>query len=122
MALVLAPASLTIEEGQSGSLTATLTASGAGVPGVAVSFQSSAPGVATVTQTALTNAAGQAQATVQGVAAGSAQIEASSQGASDTSAVTVEAPHTPIGAPVWLAVLILMALAWLWIQARRGAV
>ena len=121
VSLVLAPASLTIEEGQSGSLTATLTASGAGVPGVAVSFQSSAPGVATVTQTALTNVGGQAQATVQGVAVGSAQIEASSQGASDTSAVTVEAPHTPIGAPIWLAVLILMALAWLWIQARRGA-
>ena len=70
VSLVLAPPALTIEEGSSGNLTATVTASGAGVPGVAVSFQSSDPAIATVTQTALTDAAGQARATVQGVARG----------------------------------------------------
>jgi hypothetical protein len=121
VALVLTPAALTVEVGESGSLTAMVTDGGAGLPGVSISFQSSDPGVATVGPAAVTDATGAARATVQGVAQGSARVEASSMGVSDDSTVTVEPRDSPLGAPPWLATLLLVALVCLWRRARRAA-
>jgi len=83
--VTLAPASATLDEGQTQQLTATLKdASGNVLTGRSITWSSSNSSAATVSASGL----------VTGVVAGSATITATSEGQSGTSAITVV--HTPV--------------------------
>src|SRR5205085_6463075 len=83
--VTLAPASATVNEGQTLQLTATLKdASGNTLTGRSITWSSSNSSAATVSASGL----------VRGVVAGSATITATSEGQSGTSAITVV--HLPV--------------------------
>ncbi len=91
LVIQLAPATLALETGESGSVTA--TRAGSPEQNVSVAFSSANASVASVSPaSAMTNAAGEAVASVSGEAAGSATVTATADGSSDSSTVTVTDP------------------------------
>jgi uncharacterized protein YjdB len=112
--LSLAPATLSLSTGASGTVVATVTQNGAPVAGTVVAFVSDNAAIATVSpSSAQTGASGTAQADVTGVAAGTTTVRASAAGATDTSAVQITAAPAPVpDMSIWgMLVLVLGILA-----------
>ena len=113
----LAAPRLSLQEGESEFLVATVSQSGTPMANVRVDFTSGDTGVARVSPTtAQTDASGVAQATVLAVAAGSTSVEAIAMGARDSSSVEVRAtpppsvPDTSLWALMLVAIGILVAV------------
>lgn len=120
VAVVLTPATFSVQAGKAVSVTATVTRDGAADAGKPVSFTSSNPMIAVATPAnATTDASGKANVTVTGIAPGSAGLSVESQGASANAAITVTPRKVP-ALPLELAVVLLFAAlagyAW---QRRR---
>ncbi len=97
LGLTLAPAAISIDEGETEEVTATLTRDGVAQEGVTVEFESGDESVASVSPvSAPTNAAGEAQATVTGGSAGNTAVTATAEGESLSAVVTVTEPGRQI--------------------------
>ncbi len=91
--LALSPATVDIDEGETGVVTATVTLDGEAQEGVTVAFESGDESVATVSPASdETSAGGVVQATVSGELEGNTTVTATADGASASTAVTVTSP------------------------------
>ena len=90
----LAPATIEIKVGETGTVTATVTRDGNPEANLTVAFETADQNVATVSPpSANTSADGEAQATVQGESPGSTTVTATAEGQSASAEVTVSEPQ-----------------------------
>jgi serine protease len=113
----LAPALVSLTVGASDVVLATVTQSGAPVPGTRVDFVSDDVTIATISpSSAQTDVSGTAQASVSGIAAGATVVRVSAAGATGTSTVQVNEPPSVPDLGGWamlalvLGILILVAV------------
>jgi len=110
--VTLDPNSLTITQGKTGSVTATITIGGAAAANQTVTFSSSDSAIAKLASaSAVTNSAGEATVNVEGAAPGTAQVTAASDGGKDSANVTVAARSSAIPFAFVLLVLTLVLVA-----------
>ncbi len=118
------PATIDLQAGQSTTLTARVTRSGAPPAGAAVRFSSSNPGVTVDPATATANASGQASATVKGLSAGGASVRTEAEGASTETPVQVSAVRVPdleaSGVLALAAVLLALSARRSYLERGRG--
>jgi len=122
VAVVLTPATVSVQAGKAVSLTATVTRDGAADAGKSVTFTSSNPMIAVANPaSATTDAGGKANVTVTAVAPGSAGLSVESPGASASAAITVTPRKVSALSLEFAVVLLLAALAGYAWQRRRRA-
>jgi len=98
----LAPALVSLAVGASDTVVATVTQSGAPLPGTRVDFVTDNAAIASISPaSAQTDASGTAQASIAGVGEGSTIVRVSAAGATDTSTVQISEPASVPDLALW---------------------